>query len=51
MVHGTEDNMTAAITNDGIKGTATQEQDGCDQTTTNAPDPIRTPKLSVLGRK
>ncbi|KAH0727816.1 hypothetical protein KY289_000984 [Solanum tuberosum] len=23
--------------------------DGCDHTSTNAPDPIRTPKLSVLG--
>ncbi|KAH0725098.1 hypothetical protein KY284_000963 [Solanum tuberosum] len=25
--------------------------DGCDHTSTNAPDPIRTPKLSVLGRE
>ncbi|KAH0725082.1 hypothetical protein KY284_000947 [Solanum tuberosum] len=25
--------------------------DGCDHTNTNAPDPIKTPKLSVLGRK
>ncbi|KAH0729758.1 hypothetical protein KY289_000946 [Solanum tuberosum] len=24
--------------------------DGCDHTSTNAPDPIRTPKLTVLGR-
>ena len=24
---------------------------GCDHTSTNAPDPIRTPKLSVLGRE
>ncbi|KAF7834398.1 protein NRT1/ PTR FAMILY 6.1 [Senna tora] len=24
-------------------------KDGCDHTSTNAPDPIRTPKLSVLG--
>ncbi|KAH0729759.1 hypothetical protein KY289_000947 [Solanum tuberosum] len=25
--------------------------DGCDHTSTNAPDSIRTPKLSVLGRE
>ena len=25
--------------------------DGCDHTSTNAPDPIRTPKLSVLRRE
>ncbi|GLU17424.1 hypothetical protein SLE2022_337910 [Rubroshorea leprosula] len=25
--------------------------DGCDYTSTNAPDPIRTPQLSVLGRE
>ena len=30
MVHGAGDNMTAAIRNDGFKGTATQEHDGCD---------------------
>ena len=24
---------------------------GCDHTSTKAPDPIRTPKLSVLGRE
>ena len=39
MVHGAGDNMTAAIRNDGFKGTATQEHDGCDHTSTNAPDP------------
>ena len=50
MVHGAGDNMTAAIRNDGFKGTATQEHDGCDHTITNAPDPNRTPQLSVLGR-
>ena len=49
MVHGAEDNMTAAIRNDGFKGTATQEHDGCNDTSTNAPDPIRTLQLSVLG--
>ena len=49
MVHGAGDNMTAAIRNDGFKGTATQEHDGCDHTGTNAPDPTRTPLLSVLG--
>ena len=50
MVHGAGDNMTAAgdnktaaIRNVGFKGTATQENDGCDHTRTNAPDPIRTP--------
>ena len=43
MVHGARDNMTAAIRNDGFKGTATQEHYGCDH--------IRTPQLSVLGRE
>ena len=51
MVHGAVDNMTVAIRNDGFKGTATQEHDGCDHTSTNAPDPIRTPQLSVLRRE
>ena len=51
MVHGAGDNMTAAIRNDVFKGTATQEHDGCDHTSTNAPDPIRTPQLNVLGRE
>ena len=51
MVHGAGDNMTAAIRNDGIKGTTTQEHDGCDHTSTNAPDPIRTPQLSMLCRE
>ena len=51
MVHGAGDNMTAEIRNDGLKGTATQEHDVCDHTSTNAPDPIRTPQLSVLGRE
>ena len=51
MVHGAGDNMTAAIRNDGFKGTATQEHDECDHTSTNLPDPIRTPQLSVLRRE
>ena len=51
MVHVAGDNMTAAIRNDGFKGTATQEHDRCDHTSTNASDPIRTPQLSVLGRE
>ena len=51
MVHRAGDNMTAAIRNDGFKGTATQEQDGCDHTSTNASDPIGTPQLSVLARE
>ena len=51
MVHGAKNNMTAAIRNDGFKGTATQEHDGCDHTSTNATDPIRTPQLSVLGQE
>ena len=51
MGHGAGDNMTAAIRNDGFKGTTTQENGGCDHTSTNAPDPIRTPQLSVLGRE
>ena len=50
MVHGEGDNMTAPIRNDGFKGTATQEHDECDHTSTNAKDPIRTPQLSQLGR-
>ena len=50
-MHGAGDNMTAAIRNDGFKGTATQKHVGCDHTSTNAPDPIRTPLLSVLGRE
>ena len=51
MVHGAGDNMTAAIRNVGFKGTATQKHDGYDHTSTNAPDPIRTPQVSVLGRE
>ena len=51
MVHGAGDNMAATIRNDGFKGTATKEHDVCDHTSTNAPDPIRTPRLSVLGRE
>ena len=51
MVHGSGYNMTAAIRNDSFKGTATQEHDGCDHTSTNASDPIRTPQFSVLGRE
>ena len=51
MVHGAGDNMTAAIRNAGFKGRATQEYDGCDHISTNAPDPIRTPQLSVLGQE
>ena len=51
MLHGAGDNMTAVIRNDGFKGTATQEHDGCDHTSTNEPDLIRTPQLSVLGRE
>ena len=48
---GAGDNMTVSIRNDGFKGIATQEHDVCDHTSTNAPDPIRTPQLSVLGRQ
>ena len=51
MVHGTGDNMTAAIRNDGFKGTTTQEHDGCDHIGTNASDPNSTPQLSVLRRE
>ena len=51
MVHGVGDNITAAIRNEGFKRTATQAHDGCDHTSTNTPDPIRAPQLSVLGRK
>ena len=51
MVHGVGDNIAATIRNDGFKGTATQEHDECDHTSTNAPDPIITPQLSVLGRE
>ena len=41
--HRTGDNRIVAIRNGGFKRTATQEHDGCDHTSTNAPDPIRTP--------
>ena len=51
MVHGAGDNMTTAIRNDGFKGTATQEHDGCDHTSTNESDLSRTLQLSVLGRE
>ena len=51
MVHGAGDKMTATIRNDGFKGTTSQEHDGCDHTSTNAPDPFRSPRLSVLGRE
>ena len=43
VVHNTGDNMTAVIRNDGFKGTTTHEHNGCDHTSTNASDPIRTP--------
>ena len=51
MVHGAGVNMTAMIRNNGFKGTATQEHDWCDHPSTNAPDPIRTPQLSLFGRE
>ena len=51
MGHGTADNRIVGIRNGGFKRTATQELEGCDHTSTNAPDPIRTPQLSVLGRE
>ena len=35
----------------GIKRNYRMSCDGCDHTITNAPDPIRTPQLSVLGRE
>ena len=50
-MHGTGDNMTAAIGNDGFKGTATQEHVGCDHTKANVVDSIRTPQLSVFERE
>ena len=50
-MHGAGDNMTADINNDGFTGTATQEHDGCDHTSTNAPDPIRSPQSIVLRRE
>ena len=51
MGHGTRDNLIAAIRNYWFKRIATQEYDGCDQTSSNAPDPITTPQLSVLRRE
>ena len=51
MGHGTGDNRIVAIRKGGFKRTATQEHDWCDHSSTNAPDPIRTPQLSVLGRE
>ena len=49
-MHGTGDNLTAAIKNNGFKGIATKDHVGSDHSNTIAPDPIRTPQLSVLGR-
>ena len=49
MGHGMGDNRIVAIRNGGFKRTATQEHDGSDHTSTNAPYLIRTPQLSVLG--
>ena len=43
--------MIAAIRNDGFMETATEGHDGCDHTSTNAPDPIRTSLLNVLRRE
>ena len=34
-----------------VKAKRRAEDVGCDHTSTKAPDPIRTPKLSVLGRE
>ena len=51
MGDGTEDNRIVVLRNCGLKRTATQEHDGCDRISTNAPDPIRTPQLSVHGRE
>ena len=51
MRHGTRDNFIAVRRNFGFNRTTTQEHDDCDQTNTIAPDPIRTPQLSVLGRE
>ena len=34
-----------------VKTTRRAKDVGCDHTSTKAPDPIRTPKLSVLGRE
>ena len=45
------DNRIVAIRNGGFKRTATQGEDGCDHTSTNASDPIRILQLSVLGRE
>ena len=49
--HGTGDNRIVAIRKGGFKRTTTHEHDGCDHTSTNAPEPIRTLQLSVLGRE
>ena len=48
MGYGSKDNLIASIRNDVFKRTATLEHDRCDHTSTNAPDPIRTPQLIVL---
>ncbi|GAB4846113.1 hypothetical protein Ancab_025111 [Ancistrocladus abbreviatus] len=34
-----------------VKNDVKGRRSGCDHTSTNAPDPIRTPQLSVLGRE
>ena len=43
MRHGTGDNRIVTIRNGGFKKIAMQEHVGCDHTSTNAPNPIRTP--------
>ena len=45
-----EDNLVVAMKEDGFKRITREEDNGCDHTSTNAPDPIRTPQSSVLGR-
>ena len=51
MGHGRGNNRIVAIRNGGFKRTSMQEHDGCYHTSSNAPDPIRTPQLSVLRRE
>ncbi|KAF8060272.1 hypothetical protein N665_1221s0002 [Sinapis alba] len=46
-------NSTISETPQNHQGRRNRESctNGCDHTSTNAPDPIRTPQLSVLGRE
>ena len=51
MCYGMVDNFISTIRNNGFKKTTTQKNDGCNHTSINAPDPIKTLQLSMLGQE